>query len=707
MKELESSFRSPGPGARPLQIVHGMDVFVGRDGAPGLEGIDRTLRLLKDRGIGGIVTNVSFRGYMKDPAQWNILRHGITVARALGLVVWIYDEEGYPSGAAGGLVLEGHPALEARGLACVTIPTVGPAAVAVDPPDCFLRLVGASAFGGSSTIDLSANVDGAGRLRADLPAGSWTVQYFFEKPAYEGTHAQGNVHASRRYINVLEPDAVRRFIEVTHDAYERELGKDLGGAQAFFTDEPSLMTSYIWPLPPNIEGKVRIQDPLASKDRSPMVAWSRRFPEEFRRRKGYDLVPCLPDLFADRSPRSRVVREDYREVVGELFAETYFGLIGDWCEARGLQSSGHVLVEENVLWHAVFLGDLFTLIRRMSYPGIDMLDSDPRSILATDGFMVPKQVSSAAHLAGRPFVMSETSDWFQRNEGRAATPAEMRGTTNLQYLLGVTTITSYHDWAGRGAEYAAFLDHAARLHVLLTAGRHDARVGVLYPIRAAAGLYVPHASPPLPATQQPTLRAVVAGWTDTCRVLLTNQVDFDCIDERALNEGSLGKGALKAGAESYQVIVIPPTDRLSDASLAKLARMLDAGGRVVMVQDPAVPVPGGLPASRERLTSVSLTDLGRLAGNVVPRVLQVRPGSPDVLCARYVLRAAVLYFVVNAGASPVTLEAAVDEAGACRIWNPTDGTVLSSRSHGNGEWIPLALEGDGSLFITVETRQQA
>jgi hypothetical protein len=101
-----------------------------------------------------------------------------------------------------------------------------------------------------------------------------------------------------------------------------------------------------------------------------------------------------------------------------------------------------------------------------------------------------------------------------------------------------------------------------------------------------------------------------------------------------------------------------------------------------------------------------MADLGRQVPSVVPRALQVRPASRDVLCARHVLPWGVLYFVVNAGTSPLALEAAVEEAGVCRIWNPVDGSVLSSRRHEKGEWIPLAIEGDGSLFISVQTPPQ-
>ena len=49
--------------------------------------------------------------------------------------------------------------------------------------------------------------------------------------------------------------------------------------------------------------------------------WTQRFAEEFRKRKGYDIVPELPALFADSGPRTPKVRLDYRDVMVSLTEE--------------------------------------------------------------------------------------------------------------------------------------------------------------------------------------------------------------------------------------------------------------------------------------------------------------------------------------------------------------------------------------------------
>ena len=81
---------------RPLQIVHG--IHAGRASVDGM-------KYYQDLGLGGIVCNVAFGEYMQSDKHWNTLIAGVEACKELGLVVWLYDEDGYPSGAAGGLVI--------------------------------------------------------------------------------------------------------------------------------------------------------------------------------------------------------------------------------------------------------------------------------------------------------------------------------------------------------------------------------------------------------------------------------------------------------------------------------------------------------------------------------------------------------------------------------------------------------------------------
>ena len=250
----------PSMEDRPLQIVHGIDPNrampeaidqMVHEAAP--ERISsQGMRFYRDRGLGGIVCNVAFQEYMRSERHWKTLVAGVEACEKLGLVVWLYDEDGYPSGAAGGLVLEENPQFEATELA-------------YDPT-------------------------------RDDP--------FIIRPAYEHTHASNNYYASRRYVNLIDDRATRCFIAKTHDAYWQRLEPHFGRTiRVTFTDEPSLVAINIGQIPEAARKRVRTVDPIdPSVKPLPCVPWCYDLAEQYQQRYGEDLIPRRRSLFVGDSP---------------------------------------------------------------------------------------------------------------------------------------------------------------------------------------------------------------------------------------------------------------------------------------------------------------------------------------------------------------------------------------------------------------------
>ncbi len=164
-----AAWEKPAMSDRPLQIVHGIDPrrAGAADGNQSAEKPDGSngfkqprMAYYADLGLGGIVCNVSFQDYLQSDEHWQTLIAGVEACRESGLTVWLYDEEGYPSGAAGGLVLKTSRDFEAMELA----------------------------------YDAS---------REDP---------FALRPAYEHTHASNNYYAARRYVNLIDDRAVGCFL---------------------------------------------------------------------------------------------------------------------------------------------------------------------------------------------------------------------------------------------------------------------------------------------------------------------------------------------------------------------------------------------------------------------------------------------------------------------------------------------------------------
>ena len=162
-------------------------------------------------------------------------------------------------------MLREHPEWEAQGLLVAdTECGAGPVELSVPPGRLFL----AAAFplrGGRMDLKRKVNLAsqvGEGKLRWEAPAGRWHVMVITEDRLYEGTHAEGNLFAKMPYVNLLRPEPTRRFLELTHQRYARWLGNDLGQQfVATFTDEPSLMSCFLKPMPwrplpwsPNLPG---------------------------------------------------------------------------------------------------------------------------------------------------------------------------------------------------------------------------------------------------------------------------------------------------------------------------------------------------------------------------------------------------------------------------------------------------------------------
>jgi hypothetical protein len=724
------SFAQPGNEFRPLQIVHGLDHHL--DDPVSLTGthkLDAFLEKLARLGTGGIVTNVGFRDYLVSPQQWDVLRYGMQKASDLGLRLWLYDEKGYPSGTAGGIVTRANPEYTALGLACYPFQVSGPAPVDISLPVSCRQFVWAGAVRDASqaqrsqVVALVDRVDEWGRLHWTAPEGRWTVIYLAERVMYEGTHAAVNVCEFKQYINTLNPEAVRSFLRVTHEAYRRELPDEIWEkVEAIFTDEPSFMTYYMPSLPERFIGKIPVVDTPLFTDRPMAAPWVSDFLDQFTTIKGYDLKPYLFALFYSGSDEACQVRQDYYDVVTRLYARAFFGQIQDWCRANKIASSGHVLLEESIYDHVIFQGSLMAMIRKMDLPGIDMLNSDPQQMIGGgsfmgQSFMAVKQVASAAHLAGCERVHSESSDWEQGNQGRFATLAERRGQANLQYVLGINMITSYFGWQEIGEEgQKAYHDYVGRLGCLLTGGKHACDAAVLYPIRTMWAHFLPPEQPFATWAERTHRSAWVGQVAETypalVQTLLTHQVDVDIIDEEAISAGEMRDGALHAAGEAYRAIILPPLDALALETAQALVQFCQAGGVVFCTG--ALPRLADSPANRAGLREalVDMAATGRamvvkpeqLVGALrrfVPADLALDGENDQVLYTHRVLEGRGVYFIVNNSPEPTTIRPALRQAGPYHLYLPLTGEVRLVE-----EPLTLTLGGYEAVFVVCGTGSQ-
>ncbi len=707
---LRSLFIAPTNEFRHLAIIH---QFLPRatcnDKQDYKEAIKTHLLKLANWGFGGIVANVGHEEYLENEEEWSVFLAGVCAAKELGMRIWIYDEHGYPSGAAGGIVLRDHPEYEAQGLvrmqqACKA------GQVEMRPPSGWLYNVRVEAKTGdvgdvSDVIDLTKQVSVDGWLRTELPMPCVVTRYDARR-AFEGTHATRNVFRQRRYINVLQQEAVDYFYKVTDEQYLVRLGEIAKTIEAIFTDEPSFMAAYFPEIPKKFWGKIQSQDePDPTFDQLPMVPWEKNLPEKFRQRWDYDLIPELRRLFEGGDVRDLKVRHDFHQLLSEIYAHTFFETQQKRLAKVGIQFSGHVLAEESIIHHVACEGNVMTNLKAMGIPGIDMLNSIGEEILDSLRMLTCKYGSSSAHMAGRKQVMCEASDFEQQVAGRVSTLEERRGAIAVQIALGVTTVTSYYPWhdvdpIGR----KVLLDFCACLATIVRHGTHIADVALLYPIRTAWAYYKPTAEVLSADYTDEPLRSMDFHLYQIARTLIRQGIDFDFIDPLDLIGAECLNGRLQVGDESFSILLIPPGAVMCSVDLETLEQFVLSGGHVLAFEplsELALPklsadtenpngsfelspcdVLAALAVSddgRVKVTSLDSPWLSHLKSVVSQDVKMVLNGS-YLVARRSTYQGADFVLVANGSRQDANVQVSFADAEV-EIWDPWSGTVTSEEGN--------------------------
>ena len=303
------------------------------------------------------------------------IRTAVEAAAALDMKIVLYDEGMYPSGSASGLVVKDHPELASEG------------------------------------ITLTQTVLPGDELLAQAESGALVVRK--SGGTMRGLHwgeDDGEKNAPKT-ADILNPAAVSRFIELTHEAYYRELKEYFGAAIiGFFTDEPSILGR-------NVSG---------------MFPWTHGFAEIFRRAGGN--TANLTALFDGRENDDTRL---YHKLLLQREGEVYYGTLSRWCEAHGIGLMGHPHQSDDIEVEKYF-----------AVPGQDLVLR----------WLAPEKDG----LAGMDSTMAKCSADAARLMGRRRNSNECFGACNKDdnpWQLSGGDIKWYTDWlAVRGVNL--FIPHA-------------------------------------------------------------------------------------------------------------------------------------------------------------------------------------------------------------------------------------------------------
>lgn len=687
LSELMNNFTENPVPYLPLSLTHG---FPYPSDAPISEKqriIRTVLDDLKAKGFGGLVTNVRHSPqYLREDEEWFLLRWLVQTCTEMGLRVWLYDEKGYPSGGAGGLTLdEGNPDWQAQGLAMKAVTFAAGETISIPFPKGHTAVYAAFAWKTNSLDSLSENdllspwktynLTGQNDLTDENTSDETvTAAVFYRKPMYEGTHAIHNVCEARRYIDVSNKEAVAAFLENTYRPYAEKLA-GAGPIEAIFTDEPSYMGAYI-----NLGSFPNSTHDAFDETMEflPSVSWGADVDNRFASVWGYDLKSRVYCLFTGRGEEAMRVRQQFYSVLSDLYEQSFFVQISDFCAKHGLPFSGHVLLEDDMRYHPVFEGNFFSLLRHMHLPGIDMLHGIPERI-REDAF-TPKLVSSIAHTYSRPHVMSEISAHAQ---GGKVTPEQFYGAMTTQYVLGVDVFTSYFSKNLLDApEYARYNHAVGRIDRILGGGRHISGTAVYYPIETVQADTVPHGDEQIYSWmhKNPLATACWNSVRNTMNTLLSHQIDFDFVDTEVLEKARMGGDSFTvSGGETFRVLVIPyclDTPRLD----AVLHRLECHGVTVIRLN-----------------TTDSPENLPEQIHDVLPPVIRLTD-APQVLCLCRENENGQSILLVNTTPDAVTVPAQIPEWETAVLFDP----LTEERKNVHAEGFTLNLPPYGVKVLIRE-----
>jgi hypothetical protein len=311
--------------------------------------------------------------------------------------------------------------------------------------------------------------------------------------------------------------------------------------------------------------------------------WDDTFSSEFKKRKGYDIIPELPHLFADLSFRSYKIRLDYNDVMVSLSEEGFFKPLYQWHTSRGMLfgcdhgGRGRDVTE---------FGDYFRTQRWMSGPGCDQPGLG-RDIIKN------KVASSITHLYERPRTWLEGfygSGWGTSSaEVADATFANFAMGQNLLSLHGLyyTTHGSWWEWAAPDnhfrqpywAHMGGFLKCSERLSYLLSQGHHRCDVAMIYPVA--------------PVVADLKGKKSVNTAFSMARELYPAAIDFDFMDFESLNRCLIQNKELNGSGEKYKILILPAMSAVRFSTIVKALEFFRSGGIVLAV--------GALPEASDRM----------------------------------------------------------------------------------------------------------
>jgi len=518
------------------------------------EGIDFQMKEFKKAGIGGVFVHPRpglLTEYLSD--DWfHLFDYAVQKGKELDMKVWIYDENSYPSGFAGGHVPSEMPDSYKHGTGLKMEIQNKLNIVLSDTVELVLKKIP------EGFSDITANTKNE--------MGKQGTYYIFRKTYPANSYWYGGF----TYVDLLYPGVTQKFIDITMTkGYEKDIadfGKTLPG---IFTDEPNLE---------------------AAMPGGSMLRWTPGLWDAFQERWGYDLKTNLPSLI-EETGNWKKVRHDYYELILELFVNSWAMPWSKYCDEKDLKWTGHYWEHGWPEPTHGFDESAFYIWHQM--PGVDMLGNrlDTAGLGGQFGNdRAVRELRSAANQAGRSRTLSETyggGGWEMSFEtqkrlvdwetvlgvnfvNQHLSYYSLNGVRKFDYPLSF----SYHEpwWE----QYKIMGDYIGRVSMAMSAGQQINHSLVLQP-NTTAWMYFSRKD------KNPAINKIRDGFKNFVYRLEQRHCEYDLGSENVLKVLGKVKGKqLQVGKREYSLVVIPAEmENIDQYTLVLLQGYLDHGGTVL------------------------------------------------------------------------------------------------------------------------------
>lgn len=605
---LYAQFQNPDNRYRPfVRWWWNGDAVVGRE-------LVRELHLLRDAGIGGVEINPISMPYGADQHGYKqldwlsqpwlaALDTTLTEARRMGMTCDLLIGSGWPFGSetlpkkdrASVLLTAAIPLTPGRHYEFSKFdlfrrldPGVSITNPAREPSLVIAYLVPDSINDLRQAVDVTAQF-AAGNYSVDVPLKGKYQLYAMVRFDSFASVINGAPGAAGSILDHMNKDAVQRYLNHMYDTIEAKVGPLSQWLRSFFVDSMEL------------EG----------------TNWTDDFREEFKRRRGYDVVPWLPfTMFkvgrlgdvesyvfgvnkgADFKNQVDRVRYDFELTKAELLHERYSETFTQWCHTKGVKSRSQAYGRgffplESSLLQDIPEGESWTTNWLRHKLGEEMGDEDYRR--GRGYTMIDKYVSSAAHLTGKRLVSCEemTNTYLVFN-----TPLELiKIGTDMSAFSGIThSVWHGFNYSPRDVEFPGWVQYGSYYNEKNTwfpywkyLNNYRARMSsILQNVDMVTDIAIlpPNAdlwtemgvqTEPFPRDLNVTYTSLI--W----EAIHKNGGGADYLSESIIEKSTIKDGRLCYGPKAYSTIFLPDVKGTTQGVMDKLLEFVRGGGRVFCI----------------------------------------------------------------------------------------------------------------------------